>query len=323
MKKGLAILVVLTLLVVMIPAAAQANERHPFAVALEAFIANTAGETHATLVYVDGNRTPGMIVIDVNEVMGTLFYLHEGTLLYKDAGLQDAGLVTGITSAGRAVNLMGDGGDSSYVLFEIVNGRLVETLVIRSMWETEDSRSFGYFEGSSLDAWQALTTLTYAEFNQMRARYGLDNLQPPWWNRQDQTAEILAMTLQVAATPPVSQPPSEITVTLNGAIVAFEGQGPEIVGGRTLVPVRGVFEAMNFTVDWNDAARQATLTRDDTEIVITIDSATFTTNGTSHTLDVPAQIIGGRTLVPLRAVLESVGYALDWNDATRTVIITS
>ena len=41
----------------------------------------------------------------------------------------------------------------------------------------------------------------------------------------------------------------------------------------------------------------------------------------AHTLDIPAQIIGGRTMLPLMAVLESVGYQLDWDGLTNTVSV--
>ena len=116
---------------------------------------------------------------------------------------------------------------------------------------------------------------------------------------------------------------TDIRVTINGEEVAFDGQAPVIVGGRTLVPVRGVFEELGFDVGWNGEARQATLTRSDFTVVLTIGSATFTTNGINHALDVPAQIIGGSTMLPIRAVLESVGYYLDWDGGTRTVIISS
>jgi len=115
---------------------------------------------------------------------------------------------------------------------------------------------------------------------------------------------------------------NEITVTIDGIPVTFEGQGPVITGNRTLVPVRGVFEALGFYPTWDPVARTATLTRHDYIVVLTIGSSIFTTNGVTHTLDVPAQIIQNRTLLPLRAVLESVGYDdMDWHSASRTVII--
>lgn len=115
----------------------------------------------------------------------------------------------------------------------------------------------------------------------------------------------------------------EIHVTIDGTQVNFTGQGPVIVEGRTLVPVRGVFEQLGFVPAWDGDARQATLTRADYTIVITIGSYVFTTNGINYELDVPAQIIDGSTMLPIRAVLESVGYTLDWDGSTSTVMITA
>ena len=120
---------------------------------------------------------------------------------------------------------------------------------------------------------------------------------------------------------PLTQTP--ISVTINGTAVNFTDQQPALIDGRTLVPVRGVFEALDFEVGWNPEARQVTLSRANDTIVITIDSATFTANGIGHTLDVPAQIIGGSTMLPIRAVLEAVGYELDWDGVTQTVIIST
>ena len=114
-----------------------------------------------------------------------------------------------------------------------------------------------------------------------------------------------------------------ITVTIDGQQVTFADQQPTIINGRTLVPVRGVFEALGFYPTWSGSAQTATLTRDDYVIVITIGSATFTNNSIAHELDVPAMMINGRTMLPLRAVLESVGYDLDWIGSTRTVVITT
>jgi len=114
-----------------------------------------------------------------------------------------------------------------------------------------------------------------------------------------------------------------IRVTIDGQQISFTDQTPVIVENRTLVPIRDVFEFLGFEPKWYEPARRATLTRDDTVIIVTIGSDVFTTNGVSHNLDVPAQIIGGRTMLPLRAILESIGYELDWDGNTRTVIIST
>ena len=115
---------------------------------------------------------------------------------------------------------------------------------------------------------------------------------------------------------------SDINVLIEGQKVIFTDQSPVIVEGRTLVPVRDVFEVLGFEVDWDSNTRTAIISNTEYEIRITIDRADFTTNGVSHTLDVPAQIIGGRTMIPIRLPLESIGFYVDWDSNARTVLIS-
>ena len=123
--------------------------------------------------------------------------------------------------------------------------------------------------------------------------------------------------------PTMAHANNEITVTVDGRPVNFAGQQPAIINGRTLVPVRGVFEMLGFDVYWESATSTAIMTNAYYEIRITIGSHMFTTNGAMHTLDVPAQSIGGRIVVPLRFPLESVGATVGWNRTTSTVSIFS
>jgi len=138
------------------------------------------------------------------------------------------------------------------------------------------------------------------------------------------TVVCLAIVLAFVAIPAtVVATEQPILVYVEGVRVHFSGQQPVIVDGRTLVPIRGVFEALGFYPTWNGEARQAALSRFPDSIIITIDSNMFLANGTYHALDVPAQLINGSTMVPLRAVLESVGYELDWDDVTRSILVTN
>ena len=143
---------------------------------------------------------------------------------------------------------------------------------------------------------------------------------------------ILALVLAVGMLMPISlhaQSQQEISVTIDGVAVDFEGQPPIIIDGRTLVPVRGVFEQLGFEVDWDHDAQMAILIRDDFTVRIIIGETTFGIDdyvreaSGNVELDVPAQIIGDRTLLPIRAVLESVGYYVDWDNTTRTVMVSS
>jgi len=124
-------------------------------------------------------------------------------------------------------------------------------------------------------------------------------------------------------TMPMAVNASVVNVTIDGVQVDFEGQAPTIIHGRTLVPVRGVFEALGFDVDWNQDTQRVTLTNEDYTVVITVGNPVFTTNGEEFLLDVPAQIIGGRTMLPIRHVLESVGGIVSWNQAAMTVQVRS
>ena len=127
------------------------------------------------------------------------------------------------------------------------------------------------------------------------------------------------------AVPPtenVPAPPSEnITVTLNGNKIDFDVQ-PVIIDGRTLVPMRKIFEAFNADVKWIDETQTVIAKRDRKEIIIQIGNKIMTVGGVEKELDVPAQLIDGRTLVPVRAVSEALECTVDWDDATQTVIIT-
>lgn len=113
---------------------------------------------------------------------------------------------------------------------------------------------------------------------------------------------------------------NDITVIVNGIAVEFD-QKPVIVDERTLVPLRTIFEALGATVDWNGETQTVTSTRANTTVSLTIGSDIMTKNDMTYTLDVPAQIINERTLVPVRAIAEAFGSVVDWNGETQTVII--
>jgi len=117
---------------------------------------------------------------------------------------------------------------------------------------------------------------------------------------------------------------ADITVTLNGEVVDCESYGSPatIVEGRTLVPLRAIFEALGATVEWDNATRSVSSTLGDDSITLAVGSTTLIKNGEDITLDVPAQIINDRTMVPARAIAEAYGVGVEWDAATRTVILT-
>ena len=99
---------------------------------------------------------------------------------------------------------------------------------------------------------------------------------------------------------------------------------PTIQNGRTLVPLRAIFEALDAEVSWDGATRTATAAKAGTTVQVSIDDTTAYVNGQAQTLDVPAKLIGGRTMVPARFVSESLDARVLWDGPTQSVyIITS
>lgn len=113
----------------------------------------------------------------------------------------------------------------------------------------------------------------------------------------------------------------QVTVIVNGQKLASDVPA-QIINGRTMVPLRAIFEALGATVDWNDATKTVNSTKGSTSVSLTIGVSKITVNGTAKALDVAPVIIEGRTLVPARAIAEAYGANVGWDDPTKTVTIT-
>jgi hypothetical protein len=132
---------------------------------------------------------------------------------------------------------------------------------------------------------------------------------------------LISMLVVLAGLPrPVAA--QEVTVVVDGTAVRFD-QPPAMIGGRVLIPLRGVFEQLGASVQWDAAARLITAHRGATTIVLQPGNPSARVDGRVVALDVPAVIAGGRTLVPLRFVSEALGAAVNWDGATRVVYVSS
>lgn len=111
-------------------------------------------------------------------------------------------------------------------------------------------------------------------------------------------------------------------VTVNGKNVRFNNQYPLIVDDRTLIPVRAVSEALGASVDWDGDNQLVTITKDNKTIKLYINQTTAYINNSPCSIDIPAEVINNRTMVPLRFVAESMNLTVNWDGATRTVEVT-
>ncbi len=111
-----------------------------------------------------------------------------------------------------------------------------------------------------------------------------------------------------------------ITVKLDNKEITFD-QAPIVESGRTLVPFRAILEAMNVDVDWDSETKTITCTKGDKVIKLTIGENEMFINDKEVALDVPAKIVNGRTLLPLRAISENLDAEVKWDSETKTIDI--
>ena len=133
---------------------------------------------------------------------------------------------------------------------------------------------------------------------------------------------------------PVSASEENPRVFVDNQEVYFADQKPIIVDERTLVPARAVFEKMGATVEWTEESQTVYIRSEDnlTRIYLVIDSDQMRVNEFKDiyapeervvTLDVPAQLINERTMVPLRAISEALNCDVQWDEENSEVIITT
>ncbi len=254
-----------------------------------------------------------------NEIVGNLYQDTEVNILTQQNGWYQIsyGKVSGWVSAdyieakqtrtvkitGEVVNLRASASTSSAIVTKLNQGTVVTLLDIEGEWykvKTAEG-SAGYVAAYLAEASTAAAPQTTPATPPVETPSPTPTLTPP------------------ANTGAAS---GELAVFLDSKPLNFE-VAPMIENGRTLVPLRAIFEAMGATVEWNDATKTVIATKGNNYLVLTIGSTEPTVNGAVWPIDVPAKIVKDRTMAPLRFVGEAFGGQVDWNDATRTISMFS
>jgi hypothetical protein len=123
------------------------------------------------------------------------------------------------------------------------------------------------------------------------------------------------------ATGPASA--QQIGVTVNGRPVTFGAVQPTKVGGSVLIPLRAVVESLGADIKWEAATQTVRGSKGSREFSLQINSRNAVVNGQPVALSVPAQMLSGTTMVPLRFVAEALGAEVEWNAAARQVVINA
>ncbi len=110
-------------------------------------------------------------------------------------------------------------------------------------------------------------------------------------------------------------------VTVDGNPINFADTQPQMVGGRLLVPMRGVFEAIGATVIWDADSQTVTASTDSRRVSLRIGDKEANVDGKIVEMDQPAEIVGDSTLVPLRFLSQSLGASVDWEPKENLVAV--
>ncbi|MDR7871319.1 MAG: stalk domain-containing protein [Tissierellaceae bacterium] len=94
--------------------------------------------------------------------------------------------------------------------------------------------------------------------------------------------------------------------------------------GRTFLPIRAVIESMGGEVEWSESNKRVTIRLDDSVILLWIGDNTAKVNGVNKETDVAPYISNsGRTMLPLRFIVENLDCEVNWDGKTETVTITT
>lgn len=98
---------------------------------------------------------------------------------------------------------------------------------------------------------------------------------------------------------------------------------PIILNGRVLIPLRDIFENMQAKVIWNNEKKEVNVELNNQKLSFLINSNFGTKNETEKFyFDVPAKIINGFTMIPIRAISNALEYNVFWDNSLRRVTIS-
>ena len=114
----------------------------------------------------------------------------------------------------------------------------------------------------------------------------------------------------------------DVQVYIDGEIQSFD-QPALLEKATTMVPMRGIFEKLGASVNWDEGSRTIIATKAQTIISLTLNQKTAYVDGKEIELQVAAFSVNGRTLVPLRFISEALGAMFSWEGSNWSAYINT
>lgn len=123
---------------------------------------------------------------------------------------------------------------------------------------------------------------------------------------------------------------TEISLTVGSTTLRVDGEqqnldcSPEVLNGRTMLPMRAVAEAVGAEVSYDSSTKSAIImSSEGTEITCPIGTNKMMIDGEILELDVSSYAKEGRTFLPVRAVAEALDLTVTWEQATSSITISA
>lgn len=114
-----------------------------------------------------------------------------------------------------------------------------------------------------------------------------------------------------------------IGVKVNGKNINFDSPPYINKESRTMVPIRFISEELGGSVGWVPAEKKVVIKRQGQEILLWIGKRQAQINNQIVEMDTQAELVNGRTMVPLRFISESFGAQVQYVASERMVVITT
>ncbi len=116
----------------------------------------------------------------------------------------------------------------------------------------------------------------------------------------------------------------ESDINIDGEIIPIDESNsvPYVENGRTMMPVRGLAEAIGADVSFDAEEQTVTVETPETMVLMTIGLDEMEVNGESVSLLNAPEIVNDRTMLPVRDVAEALDCEVEWVQETETAVFT-
>ena len=115
---------------------------------------------------------------------------------------------------------------------------------------------------------------------------------------------------------------TEYALYINGEEIKSD-TGLYLINGEFFAPTRSIVEGLDASTYWDAQTRTVVINKDGNELLVPMDSNQFVFNGNPVNVSTSAQMVSGRTLLPIKSVVECFGYSYAEHEQKKVISVYS